>query len=320
MDMPVYPGDPLTPGVGATKDAKRLAVEEAKTLTKIPVMPISYGDAQPLLAALEGPVAPAAWRGALPITYHVGPGPAKVHLKLKFNWDLKPLYDVIARIPGSTYPDEWIIRGNHHDAWVNGAEDPVSGPSALMEEARGLGALLKQGWKPKRTIIYCGVGWRRARAARLHRVGGGARRRVAAARGGLYQFRWQRPRLPRAWTARTRLEKFINGVARDIEDPETKMTVWKRLQASRIADARAADDERSCASAAGPAHRGAGLGLGLHGVSRSSRHRVPEPGIRRRRPAAASTIRSTTISTGTRISPTPISSMGGRWRRPSGPR
>ena len=155
MDMPVYPGDPLTPGVGATKDAKRLPLNEATTLTKIPVLPISYGDAQPLLAALTGRVAPEAWRGALPITYHVGPGPARVHLKVKFNWDTKPLYDVIARIPGAADPDEWIIRGNHHDAWVNGAEDPVSGAVALMEEARALGALLQQGWKPKRTIVLC---------------------------------------------------------------------------------------------------------------------------------------------------------------------
>src|SRR6202045_2670144 len=146
MDMPVYPGDPLTPGIGATKDAKRLPLSEVKTLTKIPVRPISYADAQPLLAALRGPVAPANWRGALPITYHVGPGPAKVHLKLMFNWDTKPIYDVIARIPGSAYPDEWIIRGNHHDAWVNGADDPTSGQTAMMEEARAMGVLLKQGW------------------------------------------------------------------------------------------------------------------------------------------------------------------------------
>ncbi len=149
------PGDPLTPGVGATPDAKRLSLKEAKSLTKIPVLPISYGDAQPLLAALKGPMAPDDWRGSLPIPYHVGPGPAKVHLKVEFNWDIKPVNDVIAKIPGSTAPDEWIIRGNHHDAWVNGAEDPVSGQGPLLEEARALGLLLKQGWKPRRTIIYC---------------------------------------------------------------------------------------------------------------------------------------------------------------------
>ena len=101
MDMPVYPGDPQTPGVGATPDAKKIPLNEVTTLTKIPVMPISYEDAEPLLKNLSGDVVPEAWRGNLPLTYHVGPGPAKAHLHLKFNWDRKPLYDVIARIPGS---------------------------------------------------------------------------------------------------------------------------------------------------------------------------------------------------------------------------
>src|SRR5262249_37118327 len=135
MDMPVYPGDPLTPGVGAVPGAKRLALSEVKTLTKIPVLPISYGDAQPLLAALKGPVVPERWRGSLPITYRFGsPGPTKVHLVVKSDWNTKPLYDVVARIPGSVAPDEWIVRGNHHDAWVNGAEDPISGQISLIEE------------------------------------------------------------------------------------------------------------------------------------------------------------------------------------------
>ncbi len=154
MDMPLYPGDPLTPGVGATPGAKRLPIKDAPTITKIPVLPISYGDAQPLLAALTGPLAPPDWRGALPIVYRLGPGAARVHLRVAFNWDIKPLYDVIARLPGSTYPDEWIVRGNHHDAWVNGAQDPVSGMSAELEEARAMGELRKQGWQPKRTIVY----------------------------------------------------------------------------------------------------------------------------------------------------------------------
>jgi len=143
MDLPTYPGDPLTPGVGATADAKRLEVADAPTLTKIPVLPISYADAQPLLAAIEGRTVPTDWRGALPITYRFGPGPAKAHLKLAFNWDIKRLHNVIAKIPGSTYPDEWIVRGNHHDAWVNGASDPTSGNVVLMETARGLAELLK---------------------------------------------------------------------------------------------------------------------------------------------------------------------------------
>src|SRR5438876_7574012 len=154
MDMTLYSGDPLTPGVGATKDAKRLPLRDVKVLTKIPTLPLSYADAQPLLAALTGPVVPEPWRGALNQPYHVGPGPARVHLKVKFNWDVKPIYDVLVKIPGSVYPDEWIIRGNHHDAWVNGAEDPTSAQVALLEEGRALSELLKQGWRPKRTIIY----------------------------------------------------------------------------------------------------------------------------------------------------------------------
>ena len=148
MDMPLYTGDPLTPGVGATKEAKRLDLKDVKVFSKIPTLPISYGDAKPLLAALGGPVAPESWRGGLGITYRVGPGPAKVHVKAVFNWDIKPIYDVVARIPGSVFPDEWIIRGNHHDAWVNGAEDPVSGMVAVMAEAQAVSQLVKTGWRP----------------------------------------------------------------------------------------------------------------------------------------------------------------------------
>ncbi len=155
MDMPTYPGDVLTPGYGATKDAKRLNREDAPTITKIPVLPISYEDAQPLLQALDGQVVPNSWKGGLPITYHIGPGPAKVHLKLEFDWQLKPAHNVIATMKGTDFPDQWVMRGNHHDAWVHGANDPISGMVALMEEARAVGELAKKGHKPKRTLIYC---------------------------------------------------------------------------------------------------------------------------------------------------------------------
>ncbi|HUS00304.1 MAG TPA: PA domain-containing protein, partial [Chitinophagaceae bacterium] len=155
MDMVIYPGDPLTPGVGATEDAKRLERSQATNLLKIPVLPISYHDARPLLEELEGPVAPAAWSGGLPFTYHIGPGKTKVHMQLAFDWKIVPCHNVIAMIKGSEYPDEWVIRGNHHDAWVNGASDPISGQAALLEEARSIGALVKSGWKPKRTLVYC---------------------------------------------------------------------------------------------------------------------------------------------------------------------
>ena len=243
MDMPLYPGDPLTPGVGATKDAKRLDLKDAKTITKIPVLPISYADAQPLLAALKGEVVPEAWRGSLPQTYHVGPGPAKVHLKVQSNWDIKPLYDVIVKIPGSTNPDEWIVRGNHHDAWVNGAEDPISGTVALMEEARALATLLKQGWKPKRTIIYCvwdgeepallgSTEWGEAHADELRRhavayINSDGNGRGYLSMGGSHS-----------------LERFINGVARDIQDPEKKIPVWKRDQLKAIADAKTPEERK----------------------------------------------------------------------------
>src|ERR1700693_84615 len=234
-DMPLYPGDPLTPGVGGTKDAKRLELKDAKTLTKIPVLPISYADAQPLLAGLKGEVAPEGWRGSLPQTYKVGPGPAKVHLKVQSNWDVKPLYDVIVKIPGATNPEEWIVRGNHHDAWVNGAEDPVSGTVVLMEEARGLATLLKQGWKPQRPIIYCvwagedpgllgSTEWGETHANELRQHAAVYINTDANGRGYLF-----------AGGSHT-LEKFMNGVARDIEDPEKKISIWKRSQLKLIVD------------------------------------------------------------------------------------
>jgi N-acetylated-alpha-linked acidic dipeptidase len=232
-DMPVHPGDPLTPGVGAKPGVKRLELNEAQTLTKIPVLPISYGDAQPLLAALEGPVAPPEWRGALPITYRIGPGAAQVHLKVSFHWDIKTIYDVIARIPGSTYPDEWVIRGNHHDAWVNGAEDPVSGMSAEMEEARAFGELLKQGWRPKRTIVYAAwdgeepgllgsTEWVEEHAAELEQHAVIYINTDSNSRGFLD--------IEGSHT----LEQFANGVARSIGDPETGGSAWKRAQAYQI--------------------------------------------------------------------------------------
>jgi N-acetylated-alpha-linked acidic dipeptidase len=230
LDMPIAPGDPLTIGTGATRDAARIDRANAATLMKIPVLPISYGDAQPLLAALGGPVAPEAWRGALPITYKLGPGPARVHVKLSFNWNLAPVYDVIARLQGSEFPDQWIVRGNHHDGWVNGAEDPIAGMAPELEEARALGALVKQGWRPRRTIVYAAwdaeepallgsTEWaehhedelRRKAAVYINTDGNG---RGYLGVGGSHS-----------------LERFANEVAKDIEDPESKVSVWKRQQA-----------------------------------------------------------------------------------------
>jgi N-acetylated-alpha-linked acidic dipeptidase len=153
-DMPIYPGDPLTPGKGSPKEPGHFNLNDAKTVLKIPVLPVSYADAKPLLAALGGEVAPEDWRGALPFTYHIGPGPTQVHLKVVNNWDQKPVYDVIAMLKGSEYPDEWIVRGNHHDGWVFGSDDPLTGNVAMLDEAKAIGTLVKQGWHPKRTLVY----------------------------------------------------------------------------------------------------------------------------------------------------------------------
>jgi N-acetylated-alpha-linked acidic dipeptidase len=243
QDSAVFMGDPLTPGIGATADAKRLPIKDAQSLTKIPVLPISYADAEPLLAAIGGPVAPRDWRGGLAITYRLGPGPAKVHLKVFSNWDMKPLYDVIAKIPGATFPDEWVIRGNHHDAWVNGAEDPISGMVTVLEEARSMGELLKQGWKPKRTLIYCAwdgeepgllgsTEWVETHVDELRKHAVMYINSDSNSRGYL--------ELEGSHT----LEHFINDVARDIQDPETKLSVWKRAQMRGIADATSAEERR----------------------------------------------------------------------------
>ncbi len=243
MEMEVYPGDPLTPGIGATKDARRLPIAQARTLTKIPVLPISYGDAQPLLAAIGGQHAPPEWRGGLGITYHVGPGPARVHLKVKFDWSLKTLRDVIARIPGGTAPDEWVVRGNHHDAWVNGAEDPISGQAPLLEEARAMGELVKQGWKPRRTIIYAAwdgeepallgsTEWVEAHADEL------------AGKAVAYLNTDSNGRGYLGMGGSHSLQRFINDVARDIEDPETRLSVWKRAQLRALREASSADRRR----------------------------------------------------------------------------
>ena len=231
QDMPVYPGDPLTPNIGATADAKRLDRKDATNLIKIPVIPISYGDAQPLLEAMGGPVAPERWRGALPITYHVGPGPATVHLKLSFSWDMVDCHNVIAKLKGSTFPDEWVIRGNHHDAWVNGANDPLSGMVALMEEARAVGELVKTGWKPKRTLVYCAwdgeepslIGsteWVEDHATELQQKAVAYINSDGNGRGFLYAG------------GSHALEPLMTEVTRDVIDPQTNVSVFERMRSA----------------------------------------------------------------------------------------
>jgi len=233
IDLTLYSGDPLTPGVGATKDAKRLAIADAKTILKIPVLPISYADAQPLLAALGGPVAPPAWRGALPLTYHMGAGPAKVHLAIHSDWGLKPLYDVIAKIPGSESPETLVVRGNHRDGWVFGAWDPLSGQVAMLAEAKAIGALLKGGWRPKRTLVYASwdgeepgllgsTEWAETHASELTRnavlyLNSDSNARGFLSAGGSHS-----------------LQHLVNEVAAGVKDPETGVSVQARLRARTL--------------------------------------------------------------------------------------
>ncbi len=243
MDMVIYPGDPLTPGIGATKDAKRLDRKDAVTILKIPVLPISYHDAQPLLAALDGTVAPRDWQGGLPITYHVGPGKAMVHLKLEFNWDMVPAYDVIAKIKGTKWPDEWVMRGNHHDAWVNGAADPLSGQSAMLDEANALGDLLKTGWKPKRSIVYCswdgeepgllgstefveGHDKELQEKAVIYINSDGNGRGFLGAGGS------------------QALEPFMDEITQNVIDPQTNVSVFDRKKAHELVGASSAKDKK----------------------------------------------------------------------------
>jgi N-acetylated-alpha-linked acidic dipeptidase len=231
-DMPIYPGDPLTPGVGATKDAKRLDRKDAPVILKIPCLPISYGDAQVLLQSLDGPVAPANFRGSLPITYHVGGGETagKAHLAVKSDWSLKTLYDVVGTLKGSEAPNDWIVRGNHHDGWVMGASDPLSGQIALLAEAKAMGVLEKGGWKPKRTIVYTSwdgeepgllgsTEWAETHGDELKAKGVVYINTDGNGRGffraeGSHAF-----------------QHFVNQVSADVKDPETGVSVRDRARA-----------------------------------------------------------------------------------------
>ena len=229
MDMPIHPGDPLTPGVGATANARRIDRKDVDVFTKIPVLPISYGDALPLLRAIGGPVAPPDWRGALPMTYHLGPGPARVHMQLEFDWKIVPARDIIARMPGTDRADQWIMRGNHHDGWVNGASDPISGQVAMLEEARAIGELAKGGWRPRRTIIYCAwdgeeegllgsTEWAEEHGDELRQHGVVYINSDSNSRGFLD-----------AGGSHT-LERLMTQVARDVNDPERNVSVLERLR------------------------------------------------------------------------------------------
>jgi N-acetylated-alpha-linked acidic dipeptidase len=236
QDMTQFPGDPLTPGIGATANAKRLTRETAPTILKIPALPISYADASKIMAGLEGPVVTDGERGALGMTYHWGGTDAvQVHLAVKSDWSLKPVYDVIATLHGSVYPDQWVVRGNHHDGWVMGAADPLSGQVALMNEAKALGTLYRQGWRPKRTIVYASwdgeepgllgsTEWAEAHADELQRKAVLYVNTDNNGHGFLFA------------EGNGELQNLVTGVAADVADPQTGVPVLERDRARILAE------------------------------------------------------------------------------------
>jgi N-acetylated-alpha-linked acidic dipeptidase len=226
-----YPGDPLTPGRPAIPGVPRLKPEEATDLTKIPTQPIAYDVARSLLAPLKGPVRPDGFQGGLPFAYHVGGTPdVKVRLKTDMDYKSRTIWNVVARIEGSAEPNRWVILGNHRDAWVFGAVDPNSGSSAMLEVGRGLGALAKQGWKPKRTIILCSwdaeeyglVGsteWAEEYAAELKEKAVAYLNLDAAVSGPHFGA----SSVPSLW-------KLMRSVSKDIKDPKTGKSVYQQWQ------------------------------------------------------------------------------------------
>jgi len=234
-DMTTFPGDPLTPGIGATANAKRLTRAEAPTILKIPTLPISYADATKIIAALQGPVVTGKARGGLGLAYHWGGTDAvKIHLAVKSDWSLKPIYDVIAMLRGSVYPDQWIVRGNHHDGWVFGAADPLTGQVALMSEAKALGQLYRQGWRPARTIVYASwdgeepgllgsTEWAEEHAAELKQ------------KALLYINTDNNGRGFLAAEGSHDLQHFVDAAAADVPDPQTGVATASRARARILA-------------------------------------------------------------------------------------
>lgn len=234
MDMPTHPGDPLTPGFGATEDREKLTRETARTLVRIPVLPISWGDAYPILEQLRGEPAPNDdWKGALPFTYHIGPGPTRVRMRTAYDWQVRKLFNVIARIEGSEYPDEWIVHGNHHDGWCAGATDPISGAVALMETARGFGELLAAGHRPRRTVVF--ALWDGEEWGLLGSTEWAETHREALGEGGVVYINTDST--GKGWLGLAgshTLQKFVNEVAREVTDPERGVSVFEAARARRL--------------------------------------------------------------------------------------
>ena len=281
MDMPVHPGDPLTPGWAAEPGGKKLARADSATILKIPVLPISYADALPLLKAMKGPVAPQWWRGALPVTYHVGPSPARAHVKLAFEWQNRPLHNVIVRIEGSAFPDEWIIFGNHHDAWVNGAEDPISGAVALMETARGVERAGEDrcaaGTEPVILALWDGEEWGLLGSTEWGQKHGAELKDKAAVYINTDSS-------GKGWLSvggSHGLQQFMTEVARDVMDPRTGKPVAeesRRRQVMGMPRGRA----RGARQGRGTLARAARLRFGLHPVPPAPHPVGPQRWLRRR--------------------------------------
>jgi N-acetylated-alpha-linked acidic dipeptidase len=241
MDMPRYVGDPLSPGWASEKGSRRLAPAEAGTVMKIPVLPLSQADAQPLLANLGGPVAPPEWRGALPITYHVGPGEAVVRVRAAFDNATRPVLNVMATLRGEALPDEWIVYGNHHDAWVNGAADPISGAVALMETARSMAELRKSGWRPRRTMVF--ALWD---AEEFGLIGSTewAEKHASALRAKAVAYLNSDMNTGGGFSAGGSpiLEQFLRQVMRDVRDPATGATLASSARDFRLSPPGAGSD------------------------------------------------------------------------------
>ena len=260
VDLSLYPGDPLTPGVGATEHAERLTRETSPVILKIPALPMSYGDAGQLLSRLGGPLAPGNWRGGLPFAYHVGgDGQVRVHLAVQSDWSMKDIYDVIAVMKGEKYPNQWVLRGNHHDAWVFGAQDPLSGHAAMLSEAKALGAMVRAGWKPARTIVYASwdgeepgllgsTEWAEEHANELKAKALLYINTDNSGRGLMYAAGSQD------------FQHLVNAAAADVTDPETGKSVLERLRA--YARTTAFDGEDVPAATLAAAEKGGELPIG----------------------------------------------------------
>ena len=224
---PLYAGDPLTPGWAATAGAERLDIKASKSLATIPTLPISYGDALPLLAAMEGPVAPPEWRGGLPITYRIGPGPATVRLQLSFDWNTVTAQNVIATRRGAVWPDQWVIRGNHHDGWSHGARDPVSGLISMLAEAKAISMLPRA---PARTIVF--AAWDAEEPGLMGSAEWAEEHREElAAKAVLYINTDAMARGFVRIGGSHALESFFDALQRDVIDPQTGISVSARNRA-----------------------------------------------------------------------------------------